>query len=347
MIKIKKVRIALAGRILRRTVPPGVGHFPSFLPIYFVGYNKISNLLQIQPGEMKPGRNMSHARTLASASVEISARGNHVAELIECCQPGTEAFLTWLPGDDPARQVAVAASIARAGFHPVPHVAARSFATNQALDDFLTRAVGEAGVSRLLLIAGDQQQARGPFASSLQVLATGLLQKHGIGLVYVAGHPEGHPRVAREIMHDALKQKLAWGRDNGMAMRVVTQFCFEPEPVVEWLQRFEREFDAPVHIGLAGPATPATLLKFALRCGVGNSVRALQSQAARFTRLLVETAPDALVDGLITAASEGRIRTLPGFHVFPFGGLRATARWIGSRQEKDAAVDRIRASHNR
>ena len=198
----------------------------------------------------------------------------------------------------------------------------------------------------MLLIAGDQQQARGPFASSLQVLETGLPQKHGIGLIYVAGHPEGHPRVAREIMDDALKQKLAWGRDHGIAMRVVTQFCFEPEPVVEWLQRFETEFDAPVRIGLAGPATPATLLKFALRCGVGNSVRALQSQAARFTRLLVETAPDDLVDGLIAAASEGRLRTMPGFHVFPFGGLRATARWIGSRHEKDLAGDRIRASNN-
>lgn len=252
----------------------------------------------------------------------------------------------WLPGDDPARQVAVAASIARAGFHPVPHVAARSFTHSQALDEFLARAVGEAGVSRVLLIAGDQQQARGPFASSLQVLETGLPQKHGIGLIYVAGHPEGHPRVAREIMDDALKQKLAWGRDHGIAMRVVTQFCFEPEPVVEWLQRFETEFDAPVRIGLAGPATPATLLKFALRCGVGNSVRALQSQAARFTRLLVETAPDDLVDGLIAAASEGRLRTMPGFHVFPFGGLRATARWIGSRHEKDLAGDRIWASNN-
>lgn len=288
---------------------------------------------------------MSHANILASASVEISARGNHVAELIEFCRPGTEAFLTWLPGDDPARQVAVAASIARAGFHAVPHVAARSFATKQALDEFLARAVGEAAVSRLLLIAGDQGEPRGPFASSLQVLETGMLQKHGIGLVYVGGHPEGHPRVAGEIMDDALRQKLAWGRDAGIAMGVVTQFCFEPEPVIAWLQRFQSEFAQPVRIGIAGPATPATLLKFALRCGVGNSVRALQSQMARFTRLLVETAPDNIVDGLIVAASERRLRALPGFHMFPFGGLRATARWIDARDAHDAAVER-RSSKN-
>ena len=283
---------------------------------------------------------MSYANILASASVEVSARGNHLAELIECCQPGTEAFLTWLPGDDPARQVAVAASIARAGFHAVPHIAARSFATNRALDDFLARAVGEAGVSRLLLIAGDQLEPRGPFASSLQVLETGTLQKHGIKLVYLAGHPEGHRRVAREVMDDALRQKLAWGSDAGIAMGVVTQFCFEPAPVVAWLQHFQSEFAVPVRIGLAGPATPATLLKFALRCGVGNSVRTLQSQTARFTRLLVETAPNDIVEGLIAAVSEQRLRALPGFHVFPFGGLRATARWIKSRDADDMAVER-------
>jgi methylenetetrahydrofolate reductase (NADPH) len=274
---------------------------------------------------------MSHGNILASASVEISARGDHIGELVACCNPGTEVFLTWLPGDDPARQVAVAAAIARAGFHPVPHLAARRFATPDALNDFLARATAEAGVTRVLLIAGDQPAPLGPFDSSLAVLGTGLLQRHGIKLVYVAGHPEGHPRVPRAIMDEALRQKLLWGRRNAVTMRVVTQFCFEAAPVIDWLRAFETEFDEPVRIGLAGPATPATLLKFALRCGVGNSVRALQSQAGRFTRLLTETAPDALVDDLRRASAERRIRAVPGFHIFPFGGLRATAKWIRSR----------------
>jgi methylenetetrahydrofolate reductase (NADPH) len=315
--------------------------FPILLPNYFVGYRKILSCYNARVANHEAGQTMWHAKSLAGASIEVSARGDHLAELIECCDRGTEAFLTWLPGDDPARQIAIAASIARAGFHPVPHVAARLFATSQALDDFLTRAVGEAGVSRLLLIAGDQQQAHGAFASSLEVLETGLLQKHGVRLIYVAGHPEGHPRVARQIMDDALRRKLAWGRHNGIAMRVVTQFCFEPEPVIDWLRRFEPEFDQPVRIGLAGPATPAKLLKFARRCGVGNSVRALQSQMARFTRLLAETAPDEVVDGLFLASAQQQISTVPGFHVFPFGGLRAAARWMRSKQESLREADAV------
>jgi methylenetetrahydrofolate reductase (NADPH) len=145
--------------------------------------------------------------------------------------------------------------------------------------------------------------------------------------------------VPREIMDEALRQKLAWGRENGIAMGVVSQFCFEAEPVIEWLARFQDEFTEAARIGIAGPANPATLLKFALRCGVGNSVRALQRQAGRFTRLLTETAPDQLIDDLLDAAAAGKIR-LPDFHVFPFGGIRPAARWIRAREAIELSAAR-------
>jgi methylenetetrahydrofolate reductase (NADPH) len=282
---------------------------------------------------------MSSSDIFANASVEVSARGKPIPELSEWWRAGSEVFLPWLPGDEAAHQVQVARAIAQAGFHPVPHIAVRRLASERELDEFLSRATSEAHVSRLLLIAGDVDQPRGPFGSSLDVLVSGLPQRHGIKQIYVAGHPEGHPRVPREIMDEALRQKLAWGRDNGIGMGVVTQFCFEAEPVIEWLARFQGEFTEPARIGIAGPANPATLLKFALRCGVGNSVRALHRQAGRFTRLLTETAPDELVDDLVNAAADGKIR-LPEFHVFPFGGLRPAARWIRARQALELTAAR-------
>ncbi len=280
---------------------------------------------------------MSSNEIFANASVEVSARGRPILELSEWWRAGSEVFLPWLPGDEAAHQVEVAKAIARAGFHPVPHLAVRRLASARDVGEFLARAAGEANVSRLLLIAGDADQPKGPFGSSLDVLMSCLPQRHGIKQIYVAGHPEGHPRVPREIMDEALRQKLAWGRTNGVNMGVVTQFCFEAEPVIDWLARFQGEFTEPARIGIAGPANPATLLKFALRCGVGNSVRALHRQAGRFTRLLTETAPDQLVDDLVGAAAAGKIR-LPEFHIFPFGGLRTAARWIRARQAIQESV---------
>ena len=282
---------------------------------------------------------MSSSDIFANASLEVSARGRPIPELTEWWRAGSEVFLPWLPGDEAAHQVQVAKAVAQAGFHPVPHIAVRRFASGRELDEFLARAAGEANVARLLVIAGDIDQPQGPFSSSLDALLSGLPQQHGIKQIYVAGHPEGHPRVPREIMDEALRQKLAWGRDNGISMGVVTQFCFEAEPVIEWLARFQAEFTEPARIGIAGPANPATLLKFALRCGVGNSVRALQRQAGRFTRLLTETAPDELVDDLVSAAAHAKIR-LPQFHIFPFGGLRTAARWIRARQAIELAAAR-------
>lgn len=282
---------------------------------------------------------MSPSDIFANASVEVSARGRPIPELTESWRPGSEVFLPWLPGDEAAHQVQVARAIAQAGFHPVPHIAVRRLKSERELSEFLARAAGEASVSRLLVIAGDVDQPNGPFGSSLDALVSGLPQQHGIKQIYVAGHPEGHPRVPREIMDEALRQKLAWGRQNEISMGVVTQFCFEAEPVIEWLACFQEECSEPVRIGITGPANPATLLKFALRCGVRNSVRALHRQAGRFTRLLTETAPDALVDDLVSAAAEGKIR-LPEFHIFPFGGLRTAARWIRARQAIELSAAR-------
>jgi methylenetetrahydrofolate reductase (NADPH) len=70
----------------------------------------------------------------------------------------------------------------------------------------------------------------------------------------------------------------------------------------------------------------ATLAKFAIRCGVGHSLRALTSGHASVTRLLVEADPARIIASL-TAADRGAIG-LAGLHFFTFGGVRLTSAWI-------------------
>jgi methylenetetrahydrofolate reductase (NADPH) len=262
---------------------------------------------------------------LPSASVEISSRGHQLPDLRNNFAPGIDVTITFLPGDNYRHNVETSVALRRAGFNPVPHIAAREMPSREALDDFLARLRGEADVTRILLIAGDVAGTRGPFKSTLDVCASGLIEARGLTSVSVAGHPEGHPFLGLPDTMKVLGSWRDWGRRTGARVDVVTQFCFESGPILQWIGELDRVgIDLPVIVGLAGPATPATLTKFALRCGIGNSMRALRGQIGRFGRLLTDTGPDEVVRGLRSASPA----SIAGFHVFPFGGLRKAGLWL-------------------
>lgn len=268
------------------------------------------------------------AALLSTASVEISSRGHQLGELHNYFAAGTDVTITFLPGDNYRHNIETAVALRRAGFNPVPHVAAREMASRDALDDFLARARGEAAVSRVLLIAGDVAAAKGPFKSTRDICTSGLIERHGMASVSVAGHPEGHPFLELSDAMQALASWRDWGRQTRTHVDVVTQFCFESAPILQWITELDRRgIYLPVVVGLAGPATPATLTKFALRCGIGNSMRALRGQIGRFGRLLTDTGPDDVVRGLRAAPVESTA-SIAGFHLFPFGGLRKTGHWL-------------------
>jgi len=268
------------------------------------------------------------AALLPLASVEISSRGHQIAELRDHFAAGTDITITFLPGDHYRHNVETAAALRRAGYNPVPHIAAREMASREMLGDFLARARGEADVSRILLVAGDVVAAKGPFKSTRDVASSGLLEAHGMASVSVAGHPEGHPYLELEGALNGLKAWCDWGRQTGTRVDVLTQFCFESAPILQWIDALDNAgIDLPVIVGLAGPATPATLTKFALRCGIGNSMRALRAQIGRFGRLLTDTGPDDVVRGLRSAPAAATA-AITGFHLFPFGGLRKAGNWL-------------------
>src|SRR5579859_6344570 len=264
---------------------------------------------------------------LASASVEISSHGHQLQALRESFAPGTEVTIT-IPGDNVRTNVETARDLRRLGYEPVPHIAAREIPSRDGLNDFVARLRSDADVRRVLLIAGDVAGAKGPFKSSRDVAATGLLEAHGITRVSVAGHPEGHPFLDGEAAFRGLQTWRDWTHETGVRVDIVTQFCFEGAPILRFLGELEaRNIDLPVIIGLAGPATPATLTKFALRCGIGNSMRALRGQIGRYGRLLIDTGPDDVMRAL-EAAPAAATSAIAGFHLFPFGGLRKSRNWL-------------------
>lgn len=266
---------------------------------------------------------------LAGASLELSSRDP--AEIDACVgilEPGAAVYISLPPGQTYHGTVALAARLKRAGFRPVPHVAARRIAGREALDDYLARAAGEGGVDSALVIAGDSERAGSAFDSSLALLETGLFQRHGIVRIAVAGYPEGHPRIAASALDTALAAKKSFARRAGLELSVVTQFCFEAEPILSWAGKMKGH-GLPVRVGLAGPASLPRLLRFAALCGIGNSVRALKAHPRAITRLMIEAGPEVALREL--ARSGGP--PIEGVHFFCFGGLVRTARWLRAVRE--------------
>ncbi|MGH7008910.1 MAG: methylenetetrahydrofolate reductase, partial [Stellaceae bacterium] len=283
---------------------------------------------------------------LSGVSIELSAR-EHGSEQL-CCgflAPDTPVYVNFGPNDSYHAVVETAARLKRAGFCPVPHVAARYLTGPTQFDDCLARAVG-AGVDRVLVIAGDLDRPAGPFHSSLELIETGLLAKHGIRTVGVAGYPEGHPKIATTTLDAALAAKLLRLQNSGTAPYIVTQFCFDAAPIVGWLARIRAAgVVAPVRVGLAGPASIATLAKFAMRCGIGNSLLALVGGQTSIARLLVESGPDKVIRAL--AAVDPGDLDIAGLHLFTFGGVVQTGKWLRALGAGDVAGSDAGRAHAR
>lgn len=282
------------------------------------------------------------AELVGRTSIEVTARDLNVVDAVSDAFPrGIDVHVTFLPDDDYEAVVTVAARLREAGYNPVPHLTARNFTGTDALNDHLARLADRAGVTRVLAISGDVDRPRGPFAETLQMLQTGLLQRHGITSILVAGHPEGHPAVADDVMSAALKAKFDYARGEGLDVQIVTQFAFEAEPILSWIARMRAAgIDAPVRIGVAGPASTTALIRFATRCGIGNSLRALRKQGARLSKLLTETKPDDLLCDLAAGWDAPGIAPVGGVHLYMFGGIAKTGKWRSNLTEELLAASK-------
>ena len=251
-----------------------------------------------------------------------------VDDFREILRPGTTVFITFLPGSDFEDTIAIAARLKKEGLNPVPHLAARSIPDAAFLDEGLRRLRGEADIDEVLTIAGAVDQPLGAFSDSMQVLETGLLDKHGIKRVGVAGHPEGSPDMPDEAIAAALTWKNDFANRSGADVYIVTQFCFEAEPIIAWDKAIRASGNAlPIRIGVPGLATIKTLLNYAKACGIGNSMMFLKKQARNVAKLMNVSAPDKLLVDLAHYKATDPDCGLIGCHMYPLGGVKKTAKW--------------------
>jgi methylenetetrahydrofolate reductase (NADPH) len=278
----------------------------------------------------------------ATASVEVTPRdAGRLGELAGLLPAGSTVYITALPTADLAELVDAAADIRRAGHVPVPHIPVRGLASLEQLDGLLGRLESQAGVDDVLVVGGSVKAPKGGLTNTMQVLHSGLLERHGIRRVGVAGHPEGSPDIPPEAVRAALAEKNEFARSSSLEFRVVTQFALAAAPYVAW-ERAAREAGnrLPVVAGMPGVTSPPKLLRFALACGIGPSVEVLRKQSGGLLKLATTRMwkPDALVGGIVDAIQSDPDSLFRGIHMFPFGGLRETAVWLADMRADDTAL---------
>jgi methylenetetrahydrofolate reductase (NADPH) len=271
---------------------------------------------------------------LKKSSIEITPKQiEKLGVLRDKLVPGCKVFIALIDPADVTAQLEAAKQLKAAGFAPVPHIPARFVRDESDLKSRISALAG-AGVDEMLVLGGGAPTPVGIYDAAIQLLKTGVFEANGVKRLGLAGHPEGNPDITKihgeAVLISALKEKQAYLKAKGISGFIATQFLFEAAPVAEWARGLKAEgIDLPIHVGVPGPATIKTLVKYAAMCGVGNSARFIRKQAMNITKLLTVNTPDEFVSGLARLHFEKPELGIAGPHLYPFGGFDKLFDWIG------------------
>ncbi len=270
------------------------------------------------------------AALLDDFSLEMT--GKDVAGLADAAPllpAGTRVNVTFLGNEDLDMRLAAARAVRDLGFVPIPHISARRLASQAQLEEFLDRLQDIGASEHVFVVGGDPATPEGPYASSLDVIRTGILGDYGVREVSIAGYPEGHPDIPNDVLRDALADKHAALAEQGLGSVILTQFAFDTDPVVAWIEDVRAQgIASPIRVGTPGPAGIKRLIAFATRFGVGANALIVRKYGFSLTNLMGTAGPERFVadlaDRLAAAPQTGDV----ALHFYTFGGLPATAEWV-------------------
>ncbi|GIT85298.1 methylenetetrahydrofolate reductase [Roseobacter sp. OBYS 0001] len=280
-----------------------------------------------------PSVNPAVEAFLRDYSIEVMPRTAEKVEDFRSLLPeGTRVYIAHIEGTPIQEMVATAKRLNEDGFAVMPHFPARIIKDRDMLKDWIARYQGEANVSQALLLAGGVDSPHGDFDSSMQLMETGLFDEAGFKRLHVAGHPEGNRDIDADGSMKNVSAALRWKNDfqsrTDAQLAIATQFAFDAKPIIKWADGIAAEgITLPVHIGIAGPAKLQTLIKFAIACGVGPSLKVLQKRAMDVTKLLLPYEPMDVVSQLADHKAANPDFNVTHVHFFPLGGIKTNANW--------------------
>ena len=281
--------------------------------------------------ETPSGPNPELEAFLQAYSIEIMPRTAEKVEDFTALLPkGTRVYIAHIEGTPIEDMVATAKRLANDGYPVMPHFPARIIKDKATLDNWIAMYQGEAGVDQALLLAGGVTNPHGDYEYSMQLLESGAFE--GFKRLHVAGHPEGNkdidPKGGTAMVDDALRWKQKFSETTDADMALATQFAFESGPIIEWADSLKATgITIPIHIGIAGPAKLQTMIKFAIACGVGPSLKVLQKRAKDVTKLLLPFEPTQVLTDLAAHKEANPDSNIESVHFFPLGGIKTNANW--------------------
>ncbi|MBE1293267.1 MAG: methylenetetrahydrofolate reductase [Rhodobacteraceae bacterium] len=270
---------------------------------------------------------------LKGYSIEVMPRTAAKVEDFRALLPvGTRVYIAHIEGTPIEDMVDTARRIAAEGYDVMPHFPARIIKDKATLENWIAMYQGEADVKQGLMLAGGVAEPHGEFSDSMQLLDTGLFDKADFERLHIAGHPEGNkdidPSGGTSNVDAALQWKQDFSQRSDAQMAIATQFAFEAAPIIDWANGVKAAgVDIPIHIGIAGPAKLQTLIKFAIACGVGPSLKVLQKRAMDVSKLLLPYEPTEVLTDLANHKAANPEFNIDSVHFFPLGGIKTNANW--------------------
>ena len=273
------------------------------------------------------------SQVINNFSIEVMPKtAEKIDDFDKILPKNTYVYVAHLEGTEIKSMIETADRLNKLKFNVVPHFPARLIQNRTILEEWVKKYAG-IGINKALILAGSPTSPIGDFKSSMDLMATGVFDKYEFSEIFCAGHPEGNKDIdiggADTNLMDAIRWKNGFAERTQIKLSLTTQFCFEIEPIRAWETRLtEENITLPINIGVAGPAKLQTMIKFALMCGVGPSIRVLEKRAKDLTKLILPYSPRQFLSELSSYKKENTKSNIQSVHFFPLGGIKKTTEFL-------------------
>ncbi len=212
----------------------------------------------------------------------------------------------------------------------IPHLAARAVEDRDQLEEIVGRFT-DVGITDIFVPGGDNKEPVGEYTSSYELLQDLDDLDHGFDEIGITGYPEGHPIIDDETLDEALAKKEPY------ATYIVTQICFDPDAVVDWIAAIRNDgIELPAYIGVPGVMKTERMINISRKVGVGESIKFVRKTTGilGMAKQLIggkgRYRPDALVDGIAQVSTDDTY-AIEGVHLYTFNEVADAESWRQTR----------------